>query len=100
MEKKVIVDINELKDLKSKININGNDLITLLYRIIKCTEETKDSFNSLAGDEFRTQMIDYLNKRIKYIQDNYLAFIDDLDLIIDEYIETYDSISEMIGEKK
>lgn len=94
------VDVNELNGIKNKIELNSNELIELLKRIISNTELTKDCFDSLTGNAYRNELITYLNGRIEYIKNNYLTFTNQLDNIIKEYTEFYDSVQKSVGDNK
>ena len=94
------VNVNELNDIKSKFELNGNELIELLNKIISNTELTKDCFDSLTGNLYRKELINYLNGRIEYIKNNYLTLASQLDLIIKEYTEFYDSVKMSVGGNK
>lgn len=94
----MIVDIDELKNIESKIKANGNELTALLTAMIKKTEESKEFFDSMTGDEFRKQLIDYLCGRIDYIKNNYLTCSNTLNMIIEEYTKFYNSTSEAVGD--
>lgn len=98
MNNNINVDVRELSDIKRKIEFNSTELISILKQIIYNTELTKDCFDSLTGAEFRREMIDYLNGRINFIQNNYLSFSNKLTSIINDYNEFYKSVSDMVGE--
>ena len=100
MNNNVLVYTKELDIIKSRVEENGNDLINTLTRIIKETELTKDYYDSLTGDDFRTFLIEYLNDRITYIEDNYLVFVDRINDAKNIYNENINSVSKMVGDNE
>ena len=100
MNNNVLVYTKELDIIKSRVEENGNDLINTLTRIIKETELTKDFYDSLTGDDFRTFLIEYLNDRITYIKDNYLIFVDRIKDAKNIYNENINSVSRMVGDNE
>ena len=100
MNSSVIVNIQELKNIKSKIELNSTELVSILKKVVSDTELTKECFDNLTGEEFRKEMIDYLNDRITFIQNNYLSFSKRIDMIISDYTDFYDSIQKMVGDSQ
>ena len=100
MSDSINVNAQELIEIKNNIERNGNELINTMKKIIQNTELTKDCFDSLTGDEFRKELIDYLNGRIAFVENSYLTLSNKLAEAISDYTEFYDSVQEMVGDVK
>jgi len=89
--------IESLKNMKNEINIYGEDILGIINKLLEEITKSDEIYDTPSGTLFREKMIEYLNEKIKYINENYLTYGPIIDSIVEVYEDELAKEKEMVG---
>ena len=98
MNKKIYYNQESIETLKKEITRYGNDLINSFNRLSNALDEMDEIYNSPSGVLFKEKFKEYIDNKIKYINDNYLPYATVIDDIILTFDDANEKIEDMVGE--
>jgi len=77
--------LDTICEFRNSITDNGNNLIQSFNDILNSINNLEDIFDTPTGKIFKENLVQFINNKKMYINDNYLNFGNSLDKIITIY---------------
>lgn len=95
--KNLFVSTNSLSNTKSTMDSDCNDLLGMIGEYRKMFDETKIFYDTDSATSYRRLVNRYLDMVEKYIKDDFMPYVDNIDTIRKIYIEAITAISSGIN---